>query len=156
MLRSQQHGTHARKNGTIPRKWFDNERSTLFRTNSIILRNDGTLSPEYSPSWKSSNLGLRIYRRNAGNNLTSNLQLPEMAAVFFNKVLAVYRLPSPLSRSLKLFNIFCGFLIESIDSKIWKKPLTIYKDSQRLNYSLSSSLPFANRIEMISTKQISL
>ena len=35
----------------------------------------------------------RICRRNAGNNLTDNPQLPEMAAVFFNKVLAIYRLP---------------------------------------------------------------
>ena len=26
---------------------------------------------------------LQIYRRNAGNNLTSNLQLPEIAAEFF-------------------------------------------------------------------------
>ena len=36
--------------------------------------------------------GSRICRRNAGNNLTDNPQLPEMTAVFFNKVLAFYRL----------------------------------------------------------------
>lgn len=34
----------------MPRNLFDNQRSTLLRTNGIILRNDGTLSSEYSES----------------------------------------------------------------------------------------------------------
>lgn len=45
------------------------------------------------PEGRLRRTGIFICRRNVGNNLTDNPQLPEMAAVFFNKVLAIYRLP---------------------------------------------------------------
>lgn len=45
----------------MSRNLFDNQRSTLLRTNGIILWNDGTLSPEYSLTMKSNSDNFRQF-----------------------------------------------------------------------------------------------